>query len=61
MSHTIVMDALYTSEQIVSAMKISRETLNIWIKSGLRFSRRNTKRQYFLGRHIIEFLFEGNP
>lgn len=49
---------IYLSEHVTGALKISKPTLEMWITEGLRFSRRGTRRRFFLGDHLIDFMFD---
>lgn len=57
---SIVQNALYTSEQLISSLDISSATLHAWIGHGLRSAKRGTKRRYFLGQHVIEFMLDAS-
>lgn len=48
---------VYNSEQVIRHYTIGRDTLESWIDQGLRFGRRNTRTRYFLGDHLIAFMF----
>lgn len=58
----IVEQGLYSSEQIIAALAISDKTLCDWMKQGLKplgrndFIKTQTKRRYFHGRKVIEFM-----
>lgn len=56
----IVEEGLYTREQLISALAISSTTLNQWLHleadQRLRSGQRGTKRRYFRGRDVINFL-----
>lgn len=57
-NHTIVQNALYTREQLISSLEISSTTFQSWIDQGLRSAKRGTKRRYFLGQHVIDFMLD---
>lgn len=49
---------VYTTQQVIAALKTSRETIDKWCGMGLKRSQRGTKSVYYLGDHLIKFLFE---
>lgn len=56
----IVEHGLYSREQILRLVGISRATLSDWQDSGLRFLKKGTKRLYYHGRDVIDFLKREN-
>ena len=48
---------IYTTRQVAEALHVSRETIDKWGNLGLRKSQRGTRSAYYLGDHIITFLF----
>lgn len=52
----IVRDGLYSREQILSLMRITSATLGAWQKSGLSSLQKGTKKMYFYGGDLIDFL-----
>lgn len=52
----IVEHGLYCREQILRLIGISSLTLSDWQNSGLRSLKKGTKRLYYHGRDVIDFL-----
>ncbi len=52
----LVEDGIYCAEHIVAALAISEATLDRMIDGGLRVGQRYTKRRFFRGRDVMEFL-----
>lgn len=50
---------VYTSSQVINGFGIAKETLQEWMKQGLRSTMRGSRTRYFLGDQIIDFLFLG--
>lgn len=57
--HPIRRGQVYTAKEVIAALKTSRETLDKWCsgENGLKRSQKGTKSMYYLGDHLIDFLF----
>jgi hypothetical protein len=57
----IIADGLYCAEQIIVALAISPNSLDEMVEEGLVARRRHTKRRFFVGRDVMQFLAGENP
>ena len=48
---------IYTAGEILTSFRITEKTLQTWIDEGLKPARKHTKTRFFLGDHIIRYLF----
>lgn len=52
----LIEHGLYSREQVLFVMGISKGTLSEWQREGLPVCRRQTKRVFYLGRDLIAFI-----